>query len=64
MGDVLPLFLNNGEVEEFGTFSVVYDKLESSLDDFVFEEVLLSSDVLVSLIPIKGGDKLLAYLQA
>ena len=42
---------------------VVYEKLESSLDDLVFKnEYLLSSEVFVSFIPVMLGDKLLAYL--
>ena len=65
-GEVLLLEDNNGDVDEFCTLSVVevvYEKLESSLDDLLFKkEYLLSSDVFVSFKPFKFGDKLLAYL--
>ena len=65
-GEVLLLVDNNGDADEFCTLSVVevvYEKLESSLDDLLFKkEYLLSSDAFVSFKPLKFGDKLLAYL--
>ena len=42
---------------------MVYEKLESSLEDLLFKnENLLSSEVFVSFIPLIVGDKLLANL--